>query len=275
METRREEMPELPEVEAAKRSLEKTVLDKVVARSEVLRPVAVRTHTPKEFSRILEGRKISGVDRRGKALLIGFDREWTLVFHFKLWGWVRYHPSTPKADSATTAMVYFRDGSGMEFRELQLSTLDLVRSAELGQVDFLAEMGLEPLSNELTLSRFRSLVRGRGNIKNVLSDQTRIAGIGNLWAHEILHAAGILPQRKADSLSEAEVEKLYKAMREVLKKAVDLGGEPEFQDALGNFGRYPLAVYNRENQPCPRCGRKIVHTRLGGRPSYYCPNCQH
>jgi formamidopyrimidine-DNA glycosylase len=266
-------MPELPEVETARRTL-RPIVGRRIRAVEVHRPEAVRTHTSQAFARALSGKTIRGLDRRGKNLLILLNGE-VLRFHFKLWAIVRLHRRPRSADEHTAAVITFTDGSALEFRELELSALELHRTADLARLPALTELGADPLGRAFTWTAFQSrLSRARGAIKNLLTDQTRFAGIGNLWAHEILHRARIAPARTFDLLTPTELRAVYDAIRTVLRDAVRKGGEPEFVDARGRRGRFPLAVYGREGQPCPRDGTPIRKSRLGGRPSFWCPACQ-
>jgi len=267
-------MPELPEVESTKRGLARLLPGKVVASVDVRIPSSVRTHPASAFATLVAGKRIEGVRRRGKTLLMALSDGWTLVFHFKLWGLVRFSRTAAVGDAQTAVVIAFADGSSLEFRELQLSELGLHRTADLPRVAYLASLGVDPLSAACTKSRFRALVAGRGTIRALLTDQTRIAGIGNLWAHEILHAGRIRPDRHAATLTPTEVDRLYRTMRLVLQRAIRAGGEPEFVDAAGRKGRWRLAVYGRSGRRCPRGDGTIRATRLGGRPSFYCPACQ-
>lgn len=263
-------MPELPEVEAARRSLSAAILGKTVTRASVLRPVALRSHTPDQLNRALRGETIAGVERRGKALRFHLDGH-VLVFHYMLWGVVRYHPGAAAPGAGVSLTLHFSDGSRLEFRDLQLSRFHLVRAGgeETGE-----DGAIEPLAPTTTFAEFRAALPPRGAIKNALSDQARIAGIGNLWAHEILFAAGLRPARRAGTLKEADLRTLYRSVRRVLARAVRAGGEPDFEDALGRRGRVRLMVYGRAGQPCHSCGTRIRGGRLGGRPTFYCPSCQ-
>ncbi len=267
-------MPELPEVEAAKRSLARVLPGNVIASVVVRTPSVVRTHRVTAFSRTLTGRRIERVGRRGKTLLFGLSGGRTLIFHFKLWGTVRFSRSAAVADAQTAVVMSFADGGSLEFRDLQLSELGLHPTRNLAQVPYLGSLGVEPLSAAFTKARFRTLVTGRGNVRALLTDQERIAGIGNLWAHEILHAARIRPDRASASLTAREADVLFRTIRRVLRRAASMGGEPEFLDAAGRAGRWRLAVYGRGGQRCPRGDGKIREARLGGRPSFYCPTCQ-
>src|SRR3989442_13491327 len=246
-------MPELPEVEAAKRSLERAIRGKVIASVEVRSPAVVRTHRPRAFVSGLEGKRIERVARRGKALLFHLRDGWTLFFHFKLWGTLRFFRPAVPPDPQTAVVMTFSGGSSLQFRELQLSELRLHRTSQLDRVPYLTSLGVDPLSAAFTTARFRGMLTGSGSIKAVLTDQERIAGIGNLWAHEILHAARIRPDRLASSLSPTEVQVLYRTMRSVLRRAVTAGGgtvvpgagRPAGRRAAGGFRWRGLRVRRR------------------------------
>ena len=266
-------MPELPEVETIRHSLEPLIVGRRIASFDVARPQVLRSHTPSAAARLLAGRTVTGLTRRGKALIFHLDNNWVLTFHFALWGVVRAHDEVT-ADDSTAAVLRFDGGPQVEFRELQLSGFNLYPAGRLDRVPFFAQMGPDPLDARLTAARFREALRGRGALRNLLTDQTRLAGIGNLWAQEILFAAGLRPGRKAETLSAPQWSRLYRARRSVLRRAVRAGGEPEFADARGRKGRFRLAVYGRDGQPCRVCGAKIASGRVGGRPVSYCPKHQ-
>lgn len=261
-------MPELPEVETARRSLTRAIVGRTIARVSVLRPVAVRSHAPAQFARALRGTRITGVRRRGKMLRMSLDGR-VLVFHYMLWGVIRFHSKAARPGEDTSLMLEFRDETRLEFRDLQLSQFHLVRA----DADDEAK-AIDPLGTRTTLAVFRGALRPRGTIRNALTDQARIAGIGNLWVHEILFAARLRPMRETRTLSEGDLRTLYRKTRQVLSQAIRAGGEPGFEDAFGRRGRYRLMVYGRAGQPCRSCGGTIRDGRLGGRPTFYCPSCQ-
>jgi formamidopyrimidine-DNA glycosylase len=260
-------VPELPEVEVACRSLQHTVVGKTITRVSVRQPMAIRSHSAARFARALRGAVVTGVERRGKTLRFGLDGR-VLVFHFMLWGIVRYRPAG-EAGPAARVVLHFSDGSSLEFRDLQLSQFHL-----LGPDASAFDGGIDPLSPATTFQTFRRALRRRGSIRSALTDGARIAGIGNLWSQEVLFAARLKPARQAGSLREPELRALYRAMRQVLRRAVGAGGEPGFEDARGRRGRFRLMVYGRTGEPCRVCGRAIRGGRLGGRPAFFCPACQ-
>ncbi len=261
-------MPELPEVEVVSRSLQRTVAGKTIARVSVRQPMAIRSHSAGQFGRLLRGAVIAGVERQGKTLRFRLDGR-VLVFHFMLWGIVRYHPAAEGAGARASVVLYFSDGSSLEFRDLQLSQFRLVRAGSGA-----SDGAVEPLAPTTTFHAFRTALRSRGSIKSALTDGSRIAGIGNLWAHEVLFAARLRPARQTASLHEPELRALYRSAQRVLRRAIQAGGEPGFEDALGRGGRFRLMVYGRAGQPCRVCGRAIRGGRLGGRPAFFCPSCQ-
>jgi len=266
-------MPELPEVETVRRTL-RPLLGRTIAAVDVRAPAAVRTHRPRQFATLLVGRRLVRAERRGKALLIGITGGLVLVVHFRLWGILRFSPAEISADKDSAVVLRLKDDGALEFRELQLSTLELYAQDDLAAVPHLAKLGLDPLAPAFTRPRFTALMAGRATIHAILTDQTRIAGIGNLWAHEILHAARLRPGRSAARLAPRERDALYRAIRSVLRRAIRAGGEPEFSDVSGRKGRAVLAVYGRAGRRCPRGDGTIVAARAGGRPSFYCPACQ-
>jgi formamidopyrimidine-DNA glycosylase len=266
-------VPELPEVETVRRTIKPEIVGSRITAVEVLKPVTLRTHSPVQASRLLKGRTITDVDRRGKTLLIRLSKGWTLMFHYSLWGVVLVRRA-PSSDGRAWAVIHLSNGRVIEFRELQLSNLHLFPDSRLDRVPYLAGLGVDPLDKSITPARFRKILNGRGAIRPLLSDQSRLAGIGNLWALEILFAAKLRPTRKAETFTDEMWRRLYRATRSVLQRAIRAGGEPEFIDAKGRTGRYRLAVYGRGGQPCRVCGTKIATGRVGGRPAFWCPKCQ-
>jgi formamidopyrimidine-DNA glycosylase len=249
------------------------VLGRRITGLTVHRPETLRSHSPAAAARILVGQSFREVTRRGKALLFALDGGWTLAFHFALWG-VILVKSAPADDAHAAVVIELDEGSRLEFRELQLSNLNLYRTADLTKVAYLSSLGPDPLDRSITPARFRQLLAGRGAVRNLLTDQERLAGIGNLWALEILFAAKVRPARTAQGFTTADWQRLHRAMRSVLRRGVRAGGEPEFPDATGRTGRFRLAVYGRAGQPCRVCGTPIRAGKVGGRPTFFCPRCQ-
>jgi formamidopyrimidine-DNA glycosylase len=185
-----------------------------------------------------------------------------------LWGVVRFRRDVTAPGPGTAVLLGFAGGATLEFRELQLSTFHLLRPGQA------AEAGLDPLGRAYTFEAFVAALGPRGSLKDALCNQARIAGIGNLWAHEILFRARIRPDRAIEALSPLEARRLYRTVRQTLRAAVAAGGEPGFHDALGREGRARLAVYGRAGKRCRGCDGTVRNGRFHGRPTFFCPRCQ-
>jgi formamidopyrimidine-DNA glycosylase len=275
-------MPELPEVEAVRRALHPLVAGKRITHARVVHPIAVRPHTPAAFTRAAEGRTIRSVQRRAKYLLLELDRGW-LIVHFMLDGQLLLLP--PGASTPHCCLRLTLDGR----RPAMLGFVDLrhfgrVRYAEdLARFPGLRRLGLEPLSRAFTPSTLAALLRAsRRPLKLFLMDQSRIAGLGNIYSSEALWRARLSPRRRGDRLAPAEIRALHKAIVGVLRAALEccLAPPPDFRDPQWWFQGLDriLRVYGREGRQCRRCGRRaprgIRRITQSGRSTYFCPHCQ-
>jgi len=160
----------------------------------------------------------------------------------------------------------------------RFASLYLAPTEGLGELAPLRKLGIEPLSPSYTYEAFRRLLRSSQEIKRLLLDQTKIAGLGNIYACEALFEAGIHPERPANSLSEREAEELFEAIPRVLKRALQAGGTSfdKYLTPRGELGRFQedFSVYRRTGEPCPRCGTPVERIVQGGRSSFLCPECQ-
>jgi len=273
-------MPELPEVETIARSLEPRVKGRAVAGLELLFRPLLRTGGRRQLDGLV-GRRILGVRRRGKMLLVALEGGRTLVFHLKMTGQFLFaRPAEPR-DKHTRLVIRFEDGRDeLSFRDVRkfgfLLCLEGEPESACGE---LAGLGPEPL--EVGLAGFEAILKARrGRIKSLLLDQRRLAGIGNIYADEMLFDARIHPETPADRISRPAVARLYDAMRRILASAVEAGGstlaDAGYRDADGNAGDFQFEhkVYDRTGEPCLVCGTPIRMTRVGGRSSHFCPRCQ-
>jgi len=273
-------MPELPEVETIKRQLRDLVVGRTIQDARVMDPRLVRFPSVPEFERGLRGQRIDAVDRRAKYLLIRLSSGRILAVHLVLTGQLLLlEPGIPMQRSAR--MVLDLD-DGQQIRLVDASHLArvyLVSEQEMEGQLHLSELGPDALSDELTPQRFKALLRGSGRaIKALLLDQKVIAGLGNIYTDEVLHAAGIHPLRRAGSLTSDEAERLYRAIRAILRDAVELRGTTirSYRDLLGRKGGYQdlLKVVGRAGKPCFGCGGTVERMQVAGRETYYCPACQ-
>ncbi|MGQ0744153.1 MAG: bifunctional DNA-formamidopyrimidine glycosylase/DNA-(apurinic or apyrimidinic site) lyase [Acidimicrobiales bacterium] len=279
-------MPELPEVETLRRDLEKEVVGRRIKEVEVTGMRSIRRHpNKKHFIAKLEGRKIIGVERRGKYLLLKTDDGGVLVVHLGMSGQLlrARSPSKEPVDKHTHVIFTFTQGGQLRFLdprtfgEMFCTSLEGVEA----QVPELAHLGFDPVVEMISWNRFgEALVSRRSKLKTLLTDQRVVAGIGNIYADEILWGAGLRHDRASESVTPQEVRRLYRSMLEVLNEAIKLRGsslaDEQYRDLFGVMGRYQAQhnVYDREGQACRRCRTLIERVKFNGRSTFFCPQCQ-
>ncbi len=273
-------MPELPEVETIKRSLESRITGLTFSGVDLFTPKVVRFPEPRDFIGSLTGKKVKRVGRRGKYLLIHLAGNLILAVHLRMTGKLVCLPSGTPPSKHTHAVFKLSNGFELHFSDVRrFGRLALLEAGRLETWPGLKNLGVEPLSEDFTRGFLKKeLKRRRTKIKALLLDQTFIAGIGNIYADEALHRARISPEKPAASLTPREVARLYRAVREVLEEAIANRGTTfrDYVDGMGESGtnQESLKVYGREGKPCSGCGYPIRRARLGGRSTYFCPECQ-
>ncbi len=271
-------MPELPEVETIRRALEPQLLGRRLAHIDVLERVhLLKNCTPEALQERLVGRRLTALGRRGKFLIFEFG-PWAMVLHLRMSGRLLWTPARH-----TRLVLQFRDGEGRG-RALYLddarrfASLYLVRADQLDEQKPLKDLGLEPLTPAYTWAAFRRLLDSEREVKRLLLDQTRLAGLGNIYACEALFEAGVHPRKPARALSPEEAKRLFEAIPRVLRRALRAGGTSfdRYRRPDGSIGRFQeeFRVYGRAGAPCPRCGAPIERITQGGRSSFFCPRCQ-
>ena len=278
-------MPELPEVEVVRRDLEREIVGKRIKSVEVdgMRPIR-RHHNRKQFISRLEGKKITGVERRGKYLLARLEGGDVLVVHLGMSGQLLRVKGTKEPVTKHTHVVFtFNQGGQLRFIDPRtFGEMFVTAPEELEkEVSELAHLGIDPLEHAMSWDQFGRLVASKHTkLKSLLMDQKFIAGIGNIYSDEILFGAGLRWDRMSDSLSAEEVRRLYRSMVETLQEAVKHRGsslaDEQYVDLYGKPGEFQLyhKVYAREGQACRRCRRPIVRQRVGGRSTFFCEACQ-
>lgn len=242
-------MPELPEVETIRRQLSRKIIGKE-----------------------LNNKKITGLRRRAKILIIDFADGSSLVIHLKLTGQLIFNG---KPLRYTRKVFNFNDGSRLVFNDARkFGWWKEVKETEKIEKEF----GPEAL--EISFNAFKELLKKRPNakIKPLLMDQKFIAGIGNIYSDEILFASKVHPLRLVKTLTEKEIKKIYQNIKKILKKAIKCQGSSVeyYLDACGKEGNYVKyhRVYQKEGEKCNRCGTIIKRAKLAGRSAHYCPKCQ-
>lgn len=270
-------MPELPEVETVARGLRASLVGRTISGVTVGWPRTVACPMVDEFRERIAGRRVVSVGRRGKYLVVGLDVGYLLI-HLKMSGRLQVAPAEEPLDKHTHTVFDLDNGQQLRFQDARkFGRVYLV--AELNEVT--GGLGPEPLADDFALHEFRRLLARRsGRLKSLLMNQEFLAGIGNIYADETLFAARLHPLRKANSLTPDEQARLYKAIRSVLRRAIEgrgtTLGNGGYLDARGQAGAYQeqIAVYGRQGAPCFSCQTPIERMVIGGRSSHYCPTCQ-
>ncbi len=279
-------MPELPEVETLRRDLEREVAGKRVKAVEVTGMRSIRRHpNKKHFITKIEGRKLGGVTRKGKYLLVKLEGGDILVVHLGMSGQLLRSKGGTKdpAPKHTHVVFTFTQGGILRFvdprtfGELFVTTPDELEE----QVPELAHLGFDPVDDMLSWTKFGEMLMARKTkLKALLMDQRFVAGLGNIYSDEILWAAGLRYDRSSDRLTSQEVRRLYRAMIETLQDAIKHRGsslaDEQYVDLFGARGDYQAQhkVYDREGQSCRRCRSTIARVKVNGRSSFLCPQCQ-
>ncbi len=272
-------MPELPEVEIIRRSLEKHLLGRQVLDTEIRLPRQIKWPEPDVFTAMVTGRHIVRLGRSGKYLLFYLDNGNELVFHLRMTGRLCY---TEKLEQDAYARIIFRldRGGWLIYGDPRtLGAVYALKSGEEQRVQGLAEMGPEPLTEAFSAEYLQKMLAGRRTkLKSFLLNQKFIGGIGNIYADEALFTAGLHPLRLAQSLSAQEVLRLHGAVNEVIAAGIADGGTTfrDYRDGEGKKGSHQqrLQVYARKGEPCRRCGTPIEKITVGGRGTHFCPACQ-
>ncbi|MGQ9824168.1 MAG: bifunctional DNA-formamidopyrimidine glycosylase/DNA-(apurinic or apyrimidinic site) lyase [Desulfotomaculales bacterium] len=273
-------MPELPEVETIKRTLKGKLEGLSFTGVEVFLPKIIKSPVLEVFNSLLPGKKIKKLDRRGKYLIIHLSENFALVVHLRMSGSLIYtEPGTAFAPH-THVVFHLSNGSQLRYTDLrQFGQIYLLEESGLASLAGLNGLGPDPFDPRFTREFFKKgLKQRRSMLKPLLLDQSFVAGIGNIYADEVLFRARIHPRRQSHTLTSREASRLYHVIREVLEEAIENRGTSirDYVDGEGKEGNYQnmLKVHNREGKACPKCGKTIVRFRLGGRSTYYCPGCQ-
>lgn len=273
-------MPELPEVEHVVRALRPVVTGRRILAAELnLKRIAPEISRG-SFNRQLRNALITGVGRRGKYILFELERGQMLTTHLRMTGKFVSLTTDESLPPYAHVVFYLDDERRLVFCDMrQFGRMRLIRNAERLPRE-LATLAPEPLSDEFTEEYFiETLSRSRRSLKQLLLDQTRVLGLGNIYAVEALFLAGINPMKAANRLSKPRARKLYEAIRQVLREAIEAGSTLRIDLADGNGSYFGTSerfwrVYEREGEPCVNCGSRIRRIVHGGRSTYYCPRCQ-
>lgn len=273
-------MPELPEVEHVVRALRPIVTGRRIVAAELNLKRTAPELSRAAFARKLQNAVITGVGRRGKYILFELEQGRLLTTHLRMTGKFVSLTTDESLPPYAHVVFYLDDERRLVFCDMrQFGRMRLIANVQRLPKE-LATLAPEPLSDEFTEEYFlETLARSKRSLKQLLLDQTRVLGLGNIYAVEALFLAGVHPLKPANKLSKPRARKLYQAIRQILREAIDAGSTLQIDIADGNGSYFGTTekfwrVYEREGEPCVNCGSPIKRIVHGGRSTYFCPRCQ-
>lgn len=272
-------MPELPEVETVRRTLEKNICGKEIESVQIYNDDVLDGVSSADFKTLLIGNRVDAVDRRGKYLIFCLADGNRLILHLRMTGRAVYFNEKPLIDRHCHVIIGFKNGGGIYYQDVRrfgrFCPIGSGGKTEKG----LQSLGPEPFDRKFTVNYVREGFHGRRcPVKARLLDQHFIAGIGNIYADEILFEARVYPEKYCDELTNCQMKRIKKAAEKILAKAVEHRGTTfsDYRDGNGEAGEHAdyLKVFHRDGQPCPVCGTVIEKIKCGGRTTSFCPKCQ-
>jgi formamidopyrimidine-DNA glycosylase len=275
-------MPELPEVEIVARSLNKLVSKRRIVSAELLRPRLAPHTDPEQFSNDLTDVKIKFVHRRGKHVLFDLDNGRTLITHLRMSGKFMLLDADVPDPKFTHAVFHLEDGGRLVFQDQRhFGLMKIVDTALLCEAKEIGKLAPEPLGDEFSYEYLRATLRtSKRSLKEFLLDQTKVCGLGNIYAAEAMFLSRANPRRMASRLSKPKTAALFDNIRLVLSEAVELGSSMPVVphdiggSIYGNASGWTWRVYDRENEPCINCRSPITRIVQAGRSTYFCRVCQ-
>ena len=272
-------MPELPEVETITRDLNKKIKDLSIDDVMIFDDRVV-VGKKKDFIKNLKNKKIHSITRRAKAIIVSFADQTFLVIHLKMTGQLVYGKNLKESENLKETKVVFKlsDGKFLNYNDQRLFG-KLTFAADLDDISYLKNLGPEPLNGHFSAEWLNTnLEKRKVPIKTLLMDQRFVAGIGNIYASEILFAAKVHPQKLSSRLKSAQIELLYQSTRNILNEAIQYRGTSmrNYRDADGKKGEFNnrIKVYAKDNEPCSVCGELILKIVQAGRSTFFCQKYQ-
>lgn len=273
-------MPELPEIETIKRILEPQIQGLAITKVTVKRPEVTAHPAADEFCRLLTGQTICHIMRRGKFLIIRLNSNDRIILHLRMTGCLLLTPADFPEEKHTHIIFSLSNGKELRFSDTRrFGRFWLIRKDEEDTYSGIEKLGIDPFDTDFTDEYLKThLGKRRKAIKECLLEQTIIAGIGNIYADEILFTAGIHPACPANNLMREEWKHLATVIPERLSYFIGknrITPEEYLENKGKNYRNTPfLQVYGHDGEPCPICGEILCKIIIGGRSSVYCPACQ-
>jgi len=269
-------MPELPEIWNLARQMDETLKGKRIVELQVKQAKCLNLPL-EDFEKLLINKEIREVTPHGKWIFAKLHPGTRFLLNLGMGGEVFYFPEEKDLPDKFKLKINFHDGSLLTINFWWFGYAHVVREEELSGHRMTSSLGISPLDGrEYTLKNFQKLLSGKkGGIKSFLMDQENIAGIGNVYIHDILFRAGLHPGHRIPSITEEELKRLFLVIRENLKQAAALGGLAYERNLFNQPGKYKdFLVGYREGKPCPVCGITVQKIKTGSTSSYICPTCQ-
>ncbi|MFI3328849.1 MAG: DNA-formamidopyrimidine glycosylase [bacterium] len=270
-------MPELPEVETVRQVLRTKILNKQISDIKVLYKDIIKDDPVEVFINRLKGQTINEIQRKGKYLFFVLD-DCYLISHLRMEG--KYFLKDPKDKVDTHEHILINLGDiELRYHDVRkFGTMQIRNKEDLYTTNPILKLGMEPLTEDFTYEKLLKIIKTKKKLKTFLLDQTFICGIGNIYADEICFGAKLHPEEILTNLTDEDIFNIYTSTNEVIAKAVADGGTTirSYTSSLGVTGRFQLRlnVHQREKEKCKTCGHIIIKTKVSGRGTYTCPNCQ-
>lgn len=273
-------MPELPEVETIRKTLERFVLGKEIKDIDILWPKIIKKPDDiQHFKQLLIGQTLQKIDRKGKFLLF-YMNDVVMVSHLRMEGKYRVVEKDTPIDKHTHVIFHLANKEELRYNDVRkFGTMHVFSIGEELTEKPLNQLGPDPFEEEYSLDYvYEKLQRTSRNIKSALLDQTIIAGLGNIYVDETLFLAQVHPEKRANTLNKQEAKRIYQYAEKVLLEAVKQGGTTirSYVDGEGEMGMFQqeLYVYAQEEKACRHCGEIIEKLKVAGRGTHICPSCQ-
>jgi len=264
-------MPELPEVETIARKLKPDLIGKTIMNADLRWSRTLAAPSPRKFRELIKGQEIKEVTRRAKYFILGLSDS-TLLIHLRMSGDLLIKDSTSEPEKHDRLIIKLSGAKSLVFNDTRkFGRVWLTATPE----NVLSKLGPEPLSRDFTPAwLYAALRKKHRQLKPLLLDQTFLAGLGNIYTDEALHAAKLHPLAASDSVTSKQAEALHEAIRKVLKEGIRRDGASiDWVYRGGEFQNF-FRVYDRAGKPCPVCGAKIERVTVGQRGTHFCPKCQ-
>ena len=275
-------MPELPEVELISRSLDTLARGRTISSAELHRQRLAPDITVDGFAAALQNTKINFVHRRGKHILFDLGNAKTLIVHLRMSGRFSLLTGNREDPKFTHAVFYFEDETRLVFDDQRhFGLMKIVATPELHEAKELNKLAPEPFSDEFSPAYLRDTLKtSKRSLKEFLLDQTKVCGLGNIYACEAMFAAGVHPETPANKIPAKKIRMLYDSIKAVLALAISHAGNLSVDPENLEGGYFSVGdetvwyVYDRENEPCLNCKTPIIRLKQGGRSTYFCRHCQ-